>query len=76
VCYMCLCQGAYPKPFAFSYLLELQKEFSAMYAQEVATVARPYAFVRFGRLSNASQKEMFQRSLGSFRNFLDEFMNV
>jgi len=49
VCYMCLCQGAYPKPLAFSYLQELQKEFSAMYAAEVATVARPYAFVRFGK---------------------------
>jgi vesicle transport protein SEC22 len=33
---------------AFSYLEEIQKEFQEKYGNEVGTVARPYAFVKFG----------------------------
>lgn len=48
VCYLALCDKSYPKVLAFQYLEELQKEFNASYGTEVGSVARPYAFVKFG----------------------------
>lgn len=48
VCYLTLCEKAYPKKLAFSYLEELQKEFWAEFGNEVGTAARPYAFIKFG----------------------------
>ena len=51
VVYLCLCQGSYPKALAFAYLEELQKAFQEQHGRDVDTVARPYAFVKFGNFS-------------------------
>lgn len=51
VCYLCLCEKSYPKKLAFQYLGELQKEFQSSYGNEMQRVARPYAFVKFGKIS-------------------------
>ncbi|KAJ3357560.1 SNAP receptor [Entophlyctis luteolus] len=48
VCYLTLCDRSYPKKLAFAYLEEIQTEFHEKYGNEVASVARPYAFVKFG----------------------------
>jgi vesicle transport protein SEC22 len=48
VCYLTLCEKAYPKKLAFAYLEELQKEFWGEFGNEVGTAARPYAFIKFG----------------------------
>ena len=48
VCYLVLCDRAYPKKLAFSFLEELQKEFWNEFGNEVGTAARPYAFIKFG----------------------------
>lgn len=48
VCYLCLCDRSYPRKLAFAYLEELQQEFQEKYGDQVGTVARPYAFVKFG----------------------------
>ena len=48
VCYLTLAEKAYPKKLAFQYLEELQKEFSRLYGSQIDTVARPYAFIKFG----------------------------
>jgi hypothetical protein len=48
VCYLTLTEKAYPKKLAFQYLEELTNEFSRLYGQQVHTVSRPYAFIKFG----------------------------
>ncbi|KAI8808669.1 Longin-like domain-containing protein [Cladochytrium replicatum] len=57
VCYLCLCDRSYPKKLAFSYLEELQKEFNEKYGNEVGTVARPYAFVKFDTFIQKTKKQ-------------------
>ncbi len=52
ICYLCLSERSYPKKLAFAYLEELEKEFGEKYGSEVGGVARPYAFVKFGRYRN------------------------
>lgn len=66
VCYLTLCERAYPKKLAFAFLEELQKEFWNEYGREVGTAARPYAFIKFGMLSvhvlHGSVCELLRRS--------------
>eukprot|EP00842_Homolaphlyctis_polyrhiza_P005246 jgi/Hompol1/5722/HPOL_002039-RA len=56
VCYLCLCDRSYPKKLAYSYLEELQKEFQSLYGNEIGTVARPYAFVKFDSFIQKTKK--------------------
>ena len=37
-----------PQKLAFQYLEELSSEFSRLYGTQVDSVARPYAFIKFG----------------------------
>ena len=53
VCYLVLCEGAFPKKLAFAYLEELQTEFHELYGKKVAAVSRPYSFIEFGRPPNS-----------------------
>lgn len=48
VCYLTLTDKNYPKKLAFQYLEELHNEFKALYGAQIETVARPYAFIKFG----------------------------
>ena len=48
VCYLTLADKAYPKKLAYQYLEDLQQEFSRLYAPQIDTAARPYAFIKFG----------------------------
>ncbi|KAJ3287460.1 SNAP receptor [Rhizoclosmatium sp. JEL0117] len=57
VCYLALCDRSYPKKLAFAYLEELQKEFHEKYGNEVASVARPYAFVKFDTFIQKTKKQ-------------------
>ncbi|EPT02844.1 hypothetical protein FOMPIDRAFT_1022719 [Fomitopsis schrenkii] len=47
VVYLVICDKAYPRKLAFSYLDELSKEFATSYGAKVETVRKPYAFVGF-----------------------------
>ena len=49
VIYMCICDTAYPRKLAFSYLDELSKEFQRSYEGKIESATRPYAFMGFGR---------------------------
>jgi hypothetical protein len=53
VCFLTLCERGYPKKLAFQYLEELTSEFSRLYGQQVDTITRPYAFIKFGKLPAA-----------------------
>ncbi|KAG8466255.1 hypothetical protein KFE25_002011 [Diacronema lutheri] len=56
VCYLVLTERAYPKRLAFNYLEELQKEFNLLYATEVDTATRPYAFIKFDSFIQKTKK--------------------
>lgn len=49
VCYLCLCERAFSKRLAFSYLEELASEFQQQYGQRLFTANRPYSFIEFGK---------------------------
>ncbi|KAJ3393117.1 SNAP receptor [Entophlyctis sp. JEL0112] len=57
VCYLTLCDRSYPKKLAFAYLEEIQTEFHEKYGNEVASVARPYAFVKFDTFIQKTKKQ-------------------
>jgi len=44
-----MCDNQFSKRTAFSYLEELASQFYADYGTRVATVARPYSFIEFGK---------------------------
>lgn len=48
VCYLTMCDRAYPKKLAFQYLEDLKNEFERTYGNQIETAARPYAFIKFG----------------------------
>ncbi|CAK9179844.1 unnamed protein product [Ilex paraguariensis] len=49
VCYLTMCDRAYPKKLAFQYLEDLKNEFERVNGSQIETAARPYAFIKFGR---------------------------
>ena len=51
VCYLTLVEKSYPKKLAYQYLEELQREFFSLYGRDIQQAKRPYAFIKFGKLS-------------------------
>ncbi|PRQ56245.1 putative Longin-like domain-containing protein [Rosa chinensis] len=51
VCYLTICDQAYPKKLAFQYLKDLKNEFEHVDGALIETAARPYAFIKFGRFT-------------------------
>ena len=51
VCYLTMCDRAYPKKLAFQYLEDLKNEFERVNGTQIETAARPYAFIKFGRFA-------------------------
>ncbi|KZV31626.1 25.3 kDa vesicle transport protein-like [Dorcoceras hygrometricum] len=47
VCYLTMCDRAYPKKLSFQYLEDLKKEFERVYGDQIETAGRPYAFIKF-----------------------------
>lgn len=56
VCYLTVCDRAYPKKLAINYLDELQKEFDIQYGHEVFSAKRPYAFIKFDTFIQKTKK--------------------
>ncbi|ODV92677.1 hypothetical protein CANCADRAFT_90665 [Tortispora caseinolytica NRRL Y-17796] len=57
VVYLCICDKSYPRKLAFSYLDEIQKEFSSTYGSEISKPGlRPYAFVQFDSFIQQTRK--------------------
>lgn len=50
VCYLVLCEAAFPKKLAFAYLEDLHSEFDEQHGKKVPTVSRPYSFIEFGKI--------------------------
>ncbi|KAH3794744.1 vesicle-trafficking protein SEC22b-like [Dreissena polymorpha] len=47
VCYLVLCDKTFSKRLAYSFLEDLQTEFSSNFGAKVETVSRPYSFIEF-----------------------------
>ena len=63
VCYLTLADKGYPKKLAYQYLEDLQREFARLYAQQIDTAARPYAFIKFGALQATLGTEGYQGTM-------------
>ncbi|XP_057797092.1 25.3 kDa vesicle transport protein SEC22-1-like [Salvia miltiorrhiza] len=56
VCYLTMCDRAYPKKLAFQYLEDLKNEFERVYGNQIETAARPYAFIKFDTFIQKTKK--------------------
>ncbi|KAH6757708.1 Synaptobrevin family protein [Perilla frutescens var. hirtella] len=56
VCYLTMCDRAYPKKLAFQYLEDLKNEFERAYGNQIETAARPYAFIKFDTFIQKTKK--------------------
>ncbi|KAI9152537.1 SNAP receptor [Blastocladiella emersonii ATCC 22665] len=57
VCYLTICDRAYPRNLAFDFLSELSREFFSAHGHDVATATRPYAFVKFDTLMQKLRRQ-------------------
>jgi len=57
VCYLCLCERAFSKRLAFSYLEDLAAEFNNQYGSRVNQVSRPYSFITFDNYIQKAKKQ-------------------
>ncbi|XP_069775365.1 vesicle-trafficking protein SEC22b-like isoform X2 [Narcine bancroftii] len=80
VCYLVLCEGNYPKKMAYTFLEELQAEFSELYIRRVATVSRPYVFIEFDtyiqKLKKSYSDSWSHRRLGSINTELQDVQRI
>ncbi|KAI8544738.1 hypothetical protein RHMOL_Rhmol08G0318300 [Rhododendron molle] len=56
VCYLTMCDRAYPKKLAFQYLEDLKNEFERVNGSQIETAARPYAFIKFDTFIQKTRK--------------------
>uniref|UniRef100_UPI0035902EC0 vesicle-trafficking protein SEC22b-like n=1 Tax=Myxine glutinosa TaxID=7769 RepID=UPI0035902EC0 len=80
VCYLVLCEGAFPKNLAFAYLEQLQTEFHELYGKKVAAVSRPYSFIEFGTFIQKAKKSYVdshtRRNLSSINTELQDVQRI
>ena len=80
VCYLCVCDRTYPKKLAYAYLEELQNEFSERHGEEVGTVGRPYAFIKFDTFIQRTKKlysdARTQRNLNKLNDDLHDIQQI
>ncbi|CAH1418890.1 unnamed protein product [Lactuca virosa] len=80
VCYLTMCDRAYPKKLAFQYLEDLKNEFERGYANQIETAARPYAFIKFDtfiqRTKKLYQDTRTQRNISKLNDELYEVHQI
>jgi vesicle transport protein SEC22 len=80
VCYLVLCEKAYPKRLAFQYMDELCKAFYQEYGQEIVRFSRPYAAVEFDPLMSRIRKEFLDprspKNVQKINNDLNDIHNI
>eukprot|EP00850_Spirogloea_muscicola_P018840 SM000177S03173 [mRNA] locus=s177:33663:35081:+ [translate_table: standard] len=80
VCYLTLCDRSYPKKLAYQYLEELQREFEKVNGDQIDTVARPYAFIKFDTFIQKTRKLYLdtrtQRNLSKLNDDLIEVQQI
>ncbi|GJR53326.1 25.3 kDa vesicle transport protein [Tanacetum coccineum] len=80
VCYLTMCDRAYPKKLAFQYLEDLKNEFERGYGNQIETAARPYAFIKFDtfiqRTKKLYQDTRTQRNISKLNDELYEVHQI
>ncbi|XP_076881143.1 25.3 kDa vesicle transport protein SEC22-1 [Bidens hawaiensis] len=80
VCYLTMCDRAYPKKLAFQYLEDLKNEFERVYGNQIETAARPYAFIKFDtfiqRTKKLYQDTRTQRNIAKLNDELYEVHQI
>jgi len=80
VCYLTLCERGYPKKLAYQYLEDLQREFHHQNQDQVGTVARPYAFIKFDTFIQKTKRLYLdtrtQRNLNKMNEELAEVQQI
>ncbi|KAI4645454.1 uncharacterized protein J4E78_009364 [Alternaria triticimaculans] len=58
LCFLCICDRSYPRKLAFTYLSDLQREFTTTYQpqQYLSPACRPYEFVGFDNFIQSTKK--------------------
>lgn len=68
VCYLTMCDKAFSKRTAFSYLEDLSQEFYSEYGSRIHTVARPYSFIEFDKTIQKTKKQYLDTRLANKTN--------
>jgi len=77
VCYLVLCEKAFSKRQAFTYLEDLQTEFAMQYGSKIDTVSRPYSFIEFDTFIQKTKKTyMDSRTRRNFGQLNTELQDV
>ncbi|XVF25257.1 hypothetical protein REPUB_Repub13aG0197700 [Reevesia pubescens] len=80
VCYLTMCDRAYPKKLAFQYLEDLRNEFERVNGAQIETAARPYAFIKFDtfiqRTKKLYQDTRTQRNIAKLNDELYEVHQI
>ncbi|EHB01226.1 Vesicle-trafficking protein SEC22b [Heterocephalus glaber] len=80
VCYLVLCEAAFPKKLAFAYLQDLHSEFDEQHGKKVPTVSRPYSFIEFDTFIQKTKKlyidSRARRNLGSINTELQDVQRI
>ncbi|KAL8537840.1 hypothetical protein ACS0TY_012828 [Phlomoides rotata] len=80
VCYLTMCDRAYPKKLAFQYLEDLKNEFERAYGNQIETAARPYAFIKFDTFIQKTKKlyqdTRTQRNIAKLNDEINEVHQV
>ncbi|XP_073525741.1 uncharacterized protein [Phyllobates terribilis] len=80
VCYLTMCDRAYPKKLAFQYLEDLKNEFEHVNGSQIETAARPYAFIKFDafiqRTKKLYQDTQTQRNISKLNDELYEVHQI
>ncbi|XP_041368399.1 vesicle-trafficking protein SEC22b-B-like [Gigantopelta aegis] len=77
VMYLVLCDKTFSKRLAYTYLEDLQGEFSAQYGSRVETVSRPYTFIEFDTyIQKCRRSYMDSRARRNLSNINTELQDV
>ncbi|XP_059179700.1 vesicle-trafficking protein SEC22b-like [Physella acuta] len=80
VCYLVLCEKTFSKRLAFSYMEDLQNEFTAQYGSRLDTVSRPYSFIEFDTYMQKARKSYMdsraRRNLGQINTELQDVQRI
>lgn len=78
VCYLVMCDKAFSKRIAFTYLEDIAQEFHSNYGRRVNTVTRPYAFIEFDIYIQKARKNLTdrRRNINAINNQLQDVQRI
>ena len=73
-----MCDKAFSKRIAFTYLEDIAQEFHSNYGRRVNTVTRPYAFIEFDIYIQKARKNLTdrRRNINAINNQLQDVQRI